>query len=138
ACKADIRAAELKDRTLPERACYGARERHLQPVENPSNAEGDHHKRMKRAPWQPVESGGDVRLDYGRPVCDGCSSTPSILNGHASCSQRGETRGWNVEQAGKFRFGCTAKRTFSRILRALWAPPTEHRALNDQHTQPMS
>src|SRR6266702_4677272 len=56
----------MQDRALLERAGDRAGDRHLEPVEDPADAERDDDQRMEPRPRQPVEPGRNVGLDeYG-------------------------------------------------------------------------
>ena len=46
-----------------ERPSYCTGQRHLETIENPGNAQGGYHKRVKAAPRQPIEPGGNVGFD---------------------------------------------------------------------------
>ena len=52
---ADIGIAEMKHRALFQRARQGAGERHLQPVQDPGDAQRGHDQRVESTPGQPVE-----------------------------------------------------------------------------------
>ncbi len=67
--KPDIGIGELQNRTLFQRARQAAGKRHLQPVQDPGDAERGHHQRMEAAPGQPVEPRRDVACQRlsGRP-----------------------------------------------------------------------
>jgi GNAT superfamily N-acetyltransferase len=61
----------MQDRAFLQRAGERAGERHLQPVENPGNAERNHDEGMKPAPRQTIEARGNVGFHdagHGRPV----------------------------------------------------------------------
>ena len=60
----DLGVGELERRARLERAGERARQRHLEPVEHPGDAERQHHQRVEPAPGQPVEPGRDVGLDH--------------------------------------------------------------------------
>ena len=61
--KPDVGVGEVQHRTVFERAGKRARQRYLQSVENPGNAERRHHERMEAAPGQPVEPRRNVALN---------------------------------------------------------------------------
>ena len=64
--EADLGIAEMEHGARLERARHGAGERHFEPVENPGDAEADHHAGVKAAPREPVEPRRDVGLDKRR------------------------------------------------------------------------
>ena len=53
----------MQRRAVLERAGERARQRHLEPVENPGDAERHHDQRVKAAPRQPVEPRRNVGFD---------------------------------------------------------------------------
>ena len=79
--EADVGAAELQHRALPERAGHRAGQRHLQPVEDPGDAERRHHQGVKPAPRQPVEPRRNVGLDDGSRAHR--RGSMRLRNGHA-------------------------------------------------------
>ena len=62
--EAEVDVAELQGRTLLERARERARQRHLEPVEDPGDAERDDEEVMEAPPGQPVEPRRNIRLDH--------------------------------------------------------------------------
>ena len=61
--QADIGVGELQHRAFLQRAGERAGERHLQPVQDPGDAERRHHQRVEAAPGQAVEPRRDVAFD---------------------------------------------------------------------------
>ena len=64
--KPDIGAGELENGTLLQGAGDGARQSHLQPVEDPGDAERNDYQSVEPAPWQAVEACGNIGLDDAR------------------------------------------------------------------------
>ena len=61
--ESDVRIAELQRRALLQRARERARERHLEPVENPGDPERDDDQRVEAPPRQAVEPRRSVGFD---------------------------------------------------------------------------
>ncbi len=60
---ADLGRAEAQGRALLQRRRDRAGQRHLEPIENPGDAEGDDDKPVEPAPRQAIEPRRDIRLD---------------------------------------------------------------------------
>ena len=59
----DVGIAEVERRALFQRPGDGAGQRHLQPIQNPGNAQRNDDKRMESAPGQPIEPRWNVGRD---------------------------------------------------------------------------
>ena len=86
---ADVGIAEAQRRAVLQRARERTGQRHLQSVEYPGDAEGSDDKRVKPAPAEPVETGGNIGFDgagsrYGlaRPLLHFDRSDHAVLNSH--------------------------------------------------------
>ena len=62
--QADIGVAELQDRALLQGARHGARQRHLEPIEDPGDPERHDDEGVEPTPRQTVQPRGDVRLQH--------------------------------------------------------------------------
>ena len=76
--EADLRLGEMQCRTRGERRRHRAGERHLEPVEDPRDAERNDDQRMEAAPREGVEARRNARFDdRARRVRYGCQAQPS-------------------------------------------------------------
>jgi hypothetical protein len=64
----DLGRCEMQHRALLESAGDRTGDGHLEPVENPGDAERDDYESMKPGPRQPVEPRRDIGLDNGGGV----------------------------------------------------------------------
>ena len=78
---AQIEVGKLHRRALLQRAGERAGERHLQPVEQPGDAEREHDQRVKASPRQTVEASGQIGFDDAGALAGLIAQTVLLLRG---------------------------------------------------------
>ena len=87
--KSDIGRRELQHTAFAQRACHRSRQRDLEAIKDPGDAERSDNKPVEAPPWQPVETGRYIGADDVRAhpwlAQPASPSRPDTLELSASC-----------------------------------------------------